>query len=629
MTNVDVINTTVSNSSACHSKMDDDGDWSWTRVMAGTILAMTVQLMSGISIAVRKKALTAVALSGARPAGEGGLGYLKSKLWWLGFIMLVICQAAYGVSISLTSAVVAAPMAVLSIAGSAIGGRVIVKDWIGPFGWMGCVILMSGCAIFAISAPVDIDLATADEVNKLFTSINFISVESNFFLPQFEIISDANKNHGFLNPRISDNTMEDFFSAELLAAEAGNSEDISNLSTFNSTDEANNSEEKSTLEISVGIILAVLCNVFIGLSIVIRRRGLQNVVKDGQVRASEGGCGYWKSGTWWLGTLILLLAQLLMFGSLILAPAILVAPVGVLRILAATAAARWLLKETMKAFGWLGCLLVICGCVVFIVSGPKDKDISSMEEYNTMFVSPSFLTYFACIVILTIVLLALAPRYGSRFMLLNVLIEGCNGSISVWLGKGIGVAVATKSFTEWTMWLSVVLLLASLSIQFIVNNRSADLFDATLVMSSSYVIYTTGVILVSLILFSFKDLSMKDGVLMTFGFLVNVIGLIVMIKGKNIAINFFETNEHHNEKNVNKSESQENSDPVDNNKINRQSPVSLHKPCLVATQLRSKLPHDVCEETEFRNELGIAPSAAVLNKSFEVSPSDKQGRVAS
>ncbi|KAA0194019.1 hypothetical protein HAZT_HAZT004176 [Hyalella azteca] len=115
--------------------------------------------------------------------------------------------------------------------------------------------------------------------------------------------------------------------------------------------------------------------------------------REGGARASQGGCGYWTSGVWWGGTAALALSQTLIFAALILAPAILVAPVGVLRLLAATAASSWLLKEKMRGFGWLGCLLVVCGCVIFIMSAPKELDIASNEEYNELFLSPSFLSY--------------------------------------------------------------------------------------------------------------------------------------------------------------------------------------------------------------------------------------------
>ncbi|XP_047738450.1 magnesium transporter NIPA3 isoform X2 [Hyalella azteca] len=147
-------------------------------VFIGIVISLVCQLISGISISIRKKALKNVAMMGGRPASEGGLGHLKSGLWWTGLILMFAAQGAVGISLIFAPAVVVAPLAVLSIAGAVIGGRLIMKEKLCVFGWMGCIMVMTSCAIFSICAPSEIDLKDAEEFDNLFKSISFISYTS-------------------------------------------------------------------------------------------------------------------------------------------------------------------------------------------------------------------------------------------------------------------------------------------------------------------------------------------------------------------------------------------------------------------------------------------------------------------
>lgn len=52
----------------------------------GLGMAILSSVFIGTSFILKKLSLIRLGVTGSVPAAQGGLGYLKDKLWWLGFV---------------------------------------------------------------------------------------------------------------------------------------------------------------------------------------------------------------------------------------------------------------------------------------------------------------------------------------------------------------------------------------------------------------------------------------------------------------------------------------------------------------------------------------------------------------
>ncbi|KAA0194024.1 hypothetical protein HAZT_HAZT004175 [Hyalella azteca] len=161
--------------------------------------------------------------------------------------------------------------------------------------------------------------------------------------------------------------------------------------------------------------------------------------------------------------------------------------------------------EKTGTVGLLGCLLVLVGCVIITLCGPKDQEVASVQEFEDHLTSPGFLAYAGSIVLITSFLIYISPKYGSKYLLLYVFIVGSYGSLSVMFCKGIGIAIKTtilgvNAFTEWSVWVSIFCLIACLLIETAYNQQ---------------------------------NIGTKDIILTVLGFIVNVIALYMMNLDKN------------------------------------------------------------------------------------------------
>ncbi|XP_018023746.1 probable magnesium transporter NIPA1 [Hyalella azteca] len=297
--------------------------------------------------------------------------------------------------------------------------------------------------------------------------------------------------------------------------------------------------ETMPLNSIIGVIIAVFANSLNGFSIILKKQSLKRLQDTGHLRASEGGFGYLKEARWWMGISLLGFGELLNFVALIFAPAILVTPLGVMALVTTTVLSPVILKEKTGTVGLLGCLLVLVGCVIITLCGPKDQEVASVQEFEDHLTSPGFLAYAGSIVLITSFLIYISPKYGSKYLLLYVFIVGSYGSLSVMFCKGIGIAIKTtilgvNAFTEWSVWVSIFCLIACLLIETAYNQVSLDLFNTSIVMSVTYVIFSTLIIAGSAIIFSSKqNIGTKDIILTVLGFIVNVIALYMMNLDKN------------------------------------------------------------------------------------------------
>ena len=136
----------------------------------------------------------------------------------------------------------------------------------------------------------------------------------------------------------------------------------------------------------------------------------------------------------------------------------------------------------------------------------------------------------------------LAPKYGSKTVLIYITICSTLGSFTVMGCKGVGVAIhqtlaGDNQFTNWMtyVFLSVVVICILVQMNFL--NRALDVYNTAVVTPIYYVFFTTCVIVASLVLYKeFFNMATKDIFGFICGFLTICMGIFQLNAFRDVKI---------------------------------------------------------------------------------------------
>ncbi|VAH66550.1 unnamed protein product [Triticum turgidum subsp. durum] len=283
-----------------------------------------------------------------------------------------------------------------------------------------------------------------------------------------------------------------------------------------------------------GALLAVASSAFVGVSFIVKKKGLRRAGAVGS-RAGVGGYGYLWEPLWWVGMVTMLVGETANFVAYMFAPAVLVAPLGALSIIVSAVLAHFMLNEKLQRVGVLGCILCIVGSTVIILHAPEERSPDSVEQIWRLATQPTFLCYAALAVAVSLLLmLYCAPRYGQTNIMIYVGICSVIGSLTVMSIKAVGIAIkltiqGVNQAGYFQTWLFVTVSAICLIIQLVYLNKALDTFNTALVSPIYYAMFTTLTILASAIMF--KDWSGQSASIIaseTCGFLTVLAGIIVL-----------------------------------------------------------------------------------------------------
>jgi len=295
----------------------------------------------------------------------------------------------------------------------------------------------------------------------------------------------------------------------------------------------------------VGLILAVSSSIFIGVSFILKKKGLLRLASKGGARASSGGHAYLKEWMWWAGLISMAVGESANFIAYAFAPASLVTPLGALSVLVSAVLSSYFLKERLNLHGKVGCILCILGSTVIVIHAPHKEEVASLEEMGTKIVDPVFIVYGVIVLLVALYLIfKVAPQHGTSNVMVYISICALLGSFSVSCVKGVGLAV--KEWLEgemiWTNPLTYVLglgLVASVSTQINYLNKALDIFNTSMVTPVYYVLFTTAVLTCSAILFKeWSEMTGENviGEIAGFGTIVTGIFLLHAFKDVNFGL---------------------------------------------------------------------------------------------
>ncbi|XP_047955394.1 probable magnesium transporter NIPA6 isoform X1 [Salvia hispanica] len=264
---------------------------------------------------------------------------------------------------------------------------------------------------------------------------------------------------------------------------------------------------------SRGLILAVVSSLFVGMSFILKKKGLRRAAAAG-TRAGGGGYTYLLEPLWWAGMITMIVGEVANFVAYIYAPAVLVTPLGALSIIVSAVLAHFILKERLRQMGILGCVSCIVGSVVIVLHAPEEHTPSSVQEVWKLATEPAFLIYVAATLSITLVLiLHFEPLYGQTNILVYLGICSLMGALTVVSIKAIGIAIKLTleginqfKYAKTWFFISVAVIFVIMQLNYL--NKALDTFNTAIVSPIYYVMFTTLTIMASAIMF--KDWSGQD-----------------------------------------------------------------------------------------------------------------------
>lgn len=195
---------------------------------------------------------------------------------------------------------------------------------------------------------------------------------------------------------------------------------------------------------AIGVSLAVLSGVFIGVSFVVKKVGLLKANQEYHEEAGEG-YGYLKNVWWWIGMSLMTIGELCNFVAYAFVDAILVTPLGAISVVITTILSAIFLEERLSFMGKIGCFCSILGTIIITTSAPEQTFMNGIQGMQYLALQPAFLGYTAFVVAGAIFMANWAgPRYGKSSMFVYISICSLMGGLSVVATQGLGSAILAQ-----------------------------------------------------------------------------------------------------------------------------------------------------------------------------------------
>ncbi|EGX43267.1 hypothetical protein AOL_s00215g3 [Orbilia oligospora ATCC 24927] len=257
---------------------------------------------------------------------------------------------------------------------------------------------------------------------------------------------------------------------------------------------------------AVGVALAIASGVFIGISYVLKKKGLLQANLKDNAKPGEG-VGYLKNAWWWTGMILMIIGEICNFTAYAFVDAILVTPLGALSVVITAILSSIFLKERLSFVGKAGCFVCVIGSIIIAINAPEQSAVSDIQDMKRYILAPGFLSYAGVIILgCLFVIFWVAPRYGEKSMLVYLSVCSLIGGLSVVATQGLGAAVVAQAggkpqFNQWFLYVLLIFVIATLLTEIYYLNKALNLFNAALVTPTYYVIFTSATIITSAVLF--------------------------------------------------------------------------------------------------------------------------------
>ncbi|CEP10725.1 hypothetical protein [Parasitella parasitica] len=227
--------------------------------------------------------------------------------------------------------------------------------------------------------------------------------------------------------------------------------------------------------------------------------------------------------------------EVLNFSAYSFAPPILVTPLGALSVILGAIFASIFLKEKLGPIGKIGCLLSVVGALIIVLHAPEDKEVASIDELLFYALRPSFMSYCAIVVIVSLFMIyKMVPKYGKRNPFIYVSICSLVGSVSVMSIKAFGIALkltfaGNNQFSHVSTYVFGLVVVVCIITQMNYFNKALEQFSTNVVNPIYFVCFITATIAASAILFQgFNTDNPVNVVSLICGFIIIFAGVYLL-----------------------------------------------------------------------------------------------------
>ncbi|GMT21047.1 hypothetical protein PFISCL1PPCAC_12344 [Pristionchus fissidentatus] len=141
----------------------------------GLGLAVSSSLFIGTSFIIKKKALIKLASTDCTTrASEGGYGYLREWLWWMGVITMGLGEACNFAAYAFAPASLVTPLGALSVLVTAVLSSRMLKERLNLLGKIGCAVCLLGSTVIVIHSPKEEEVSSMAELALKMKDAGFI-----------------------------------------------------------------------------------------------------------------------------------------------------------------------------------------------------------------------------------------------------------------------------------------------------------------------------------------------------------------------------------------------------------------------------------------------------------------------
>lgn len=261
--------------------------------------------------------------------------------------------------------------------------------------------------------------------------------------------------------------------------------------------------------------MALLGSFFAGSSMVLQKIGVRKSRKS-----------------WWLGILALILGEILTVVAYTNAPAVLVSPLGAMRVIVTTLLSVKYLQERITASTKIGIAISILGSILIVIHAPKKNAVNTFEELREHLESPEFIIYVFLLSISVFFILSMfAESHGMTNMFIYIGVCNILGSVGVLLSKGIGIVIGSifdgniSYLFDHLTWFVIIGVVGGAILQLHFLNLSLKYFDASVIAPLKYVGTNILVVIGSCLLYKeFNELTFGESCGLLSGFGIVTIG---------------------------------------------------------------------------------------------------------
>lgn len=250
----------------------------------------------------------------------------------------------------------------------------------------------------------------------------------------------------------------------------------------------------------LGCAISIVGNVVVSLSLNIQRLAHKKLGDDDDDNEEHGyECepssnrqgkdgSYLKSSWWWTGILLMAIGECGNFTAYAFAPASVVATLGTTGLIANVFFAPLILHERFHKTDLLGVAIAIAGGITVVLSAQADQPKLSPDEIIEAISQTNFKIYFVLALSLIVTLAYLSPKYGQKYILVDLGLVALCGGFTALSTKGVSSLLSIlfyKAFKYPIFWILVVILVTTAILQVRYLNRSLARFDSTVSGRSS------------------------------------------------------------------------------------------------------------------------------------------------